>query len=74
MRAGPSNTFIAFKAISLADDLSGTEKRVAAAIIDHFNRKTAQCDLRPGTDTGSQRLLPIVYPFPLAVGSQSARL
>jgi hypothetical protein len=44
MRTGPSNTFIAFKAISLSDDLSGTEKRVAAAIIDHFNRKTAQCD------------------------------
>lgn len=44
MRTGPSDTLIAHKAISLADDLSGTEKRVAAAIIDHFNRKTGQCD------------------------------
>jgi DNA-binding MarR family transcriptional regulator len=44
MRTGPSDTFIAHKAISLADDLSGTEMRVAAAITDHFNRKTGQCD------------------------------
>lgn len=44
MRTGPSETFIAHKAINLSDDLSGTEKRVAAAIIDHFNRKTGQCD------------------------------
>ncbi len=44
MRTGPSDTLIAHKAINLADDLSGTEKRVAAAIIDHFNRKTSQCD------------------------------
>jgi hypothetical protein len=44
MRTGPSDTFIALKAISLSDDLSGTEKRVAATIIDHFNRKTGQCD------------------------------
>jgi DNA-binding transcriptional MocR family regulator len=44
MRTGPSDTFIAHKAISLSDDLSGTEKRVAATIIDHFNRKTGQCD------------------------------
>jgi DNA-binding transcriptional regulator YhcF (GntR family) len=49
MRAGPSDTFIAHKAINLSDDLSGTEKRVAAAIIDHFNRKTGQCD--PGLDS-----------------------
>lgn len=44
MRTGPSDLFIAHKAINLLDDLSGTEKRVAAAIIDHFNRKTGQCD------------------------------
>jgi hypothetical protein len=40
---GP-NTLIAHKAISLASELSNSEKRVAAAIIDHFNRRTAQCD------------------------------
>jgi DNA-binding transcriptional MocR family regulator len=44
MRTGPSDTFIAHKAINLADDLAGTERRVAAAIIDHYNRKTGQCD------------------------------
>jgi hypothetical protein len=44
MRTGPSDTFIAHKAISLSEELSGTEKRVAATIIDHFNRKTGQCD------------------------------
>ncbi len=44
MRTGPSDTFIAHKAINLSDDLSGTEKRVAAAIIDHYNRKTGRCD------------------------------
>jgi hypothetical protein len=46
---GPSETFIAHKSINLADDLPGTEKRVAAAIIDHYNRKTGQCD--PSLDT-----------------------
>jgi hypothetical protein len=44
MGSGPSDTFLAHKAINLSDDLSGTEKRVAAAIIDHFNRRTGQCD------------------------------
>lgn len=44
MQRGPSNTFIAHKAISLCEDLSGSEKRVAATIVDHFNRKTGQCD------------------------------
>jgi DNA-binding MarR family transcriptional regulator len=44
MRTGPSDTFIAHKALNLSEDLSGTEKRVGAAIIDHFNRKTGQCD------------------------------
>lgn len=44
MGTGPSDSLIAHKAINLCDDLSGSEKRVAAAIIDHFNRKTGQCD------------------------------
>ena len=38
------NTLMAHKAISLASELSNSEKRVAAAIIDHFNRRTGQCD------------------------------
>ena len=40
---------IAFKSISLAPDLSVTDKRVASALIDHFNRQTTQCD--PSLDT-----------------------
>lgn len=40
----PLDTTIAHKAINLMPELSGTEKRIAAAIIDHFNRKTGQCD------------------------------
>ena len=44
MQIGPSDTFIALKAIGLADDLTGTEKRVGVALTDHFNRKTGQCD------------------------------
>jgi hypothetical protein len=45
----PLDILIAFKSISLAPDLSVTEKRVASAIIDHFNQKTTQCD--PSFDT-----------------------
>jgi hypothetical protein len=35
---------IAHKVLSLDAELSGTEKRVAAVLIDSFNRKTGQCD------------------------------
>lgn len=38
------DTTLAHKAISLSPELSGTEKRVAGAIIDSFNRKSGQCD------------------------------
>jgi hypothetical protein len=38
------DTTLAHKAIALSMQLSGTEKRVASAIIDSFNRKTGQCD------------------------------
>src|SRR5260370_30970774 len=44
MVAQSVNTLIAHKAINLAAELSNSEKRVAAAIIDHFNRRTGQCD------------------------------
>lgn len=40
---------IAFKAISLAPNLSVTDKRVASALVDHFNKRTRQCD--PSLDT-----------------------
>ena len=45
----PLDILIAFKSISLSPDLSVTEKRVASALIDHFNRQTTQCD--PSLDT-----------------------
>lgn len=45
----PLDILIAFKSISLAPDLSVTDKRVASALIDHFNRQTTQCD--PSLDT-----------------------
>src|ERR1700733_14922306 len=38
------DTTIAHKMLNLMPELSGTDKRVAATIIDHFNRKTGQCD------------------------------
>jgi hypothetical protein len=44
MPVGSLDTLIAHKAINLCDDLSGSEKRVAAVIVDHYNRKTGQCD------------------------------
>ena len=49
MGTGPSDGLIAHKSINLCGDLSGSEKRVAAAIIDHYNRKTGQCDPALGT-------------------------
>lgn len=43
------DTLLALKAIALSEQLIGNQKRVAAALIDHFNRKTGQCD--PSLDT-----------------------
>ena len=44
MAVQPIQTLMAYKAINLATELSNSEKRVAGAIIDHFNRRTDQCD------------------------------
>lgn len=44
MRPQRLDITLAFKAISLSDVLSGTEKQVAAAIVDSFNFHTEQCD------------------------------
>jgi hypothetical protein len=38
------DTTLALKAISLTDRLNGTEKRIAAALLDHYNRTTGRCD------------------------------
>jgi predicted transcriptional regulator len=52
MSLRPLDTTIAHKAINLTWDLSGTDKRVAGAIIDSFNRKTGQCDPSLGRIAG----------------------
>jgi predicted transcriptional regulator len=44
MSNGLPITFLAFKALCLCQDLNTTERRVLAALLEHFNRKTAQCD------------------------------
>ena len=44
MGKGPSPSLIAFKALSLCDDLIATQRRVLAALIEHFNRKNGRCD------------------------------
>jgi hypothetical protein len=38
------DTTLALKAISLTDRLNGTEKRIAVALLDHFNRTSGRCD------------------------------
>lgn len=44
MRPQRLDITLAFKAIGLSDVLIGTEKQVAAAIVDSFNFRTGQCD------------------------------
>jgi DNA-binding MarR family transcriptional regulator len=44
----PINSLLALKAISVAPDLKASDRGVAAALIEHFNRKTGQCD--PGLE------------------------
>ena len=38
------DTLLALKAVSLALGLKENDRRVAAALIEHFNRETSQCD------------------------------
>jgi predicted transcriptional regulator len=40
----PLETLLAFKALNLIDGLTENDRRVAAALIEHFNRKTGRCD------------------------------
>ncbi|MFN4169966.1 MAG: helix-turn-helix domain-containing protein [Pannonibacter phragmitetus] len=42
--AREGDMLLAFKALALADSLTDAARRVGAAIIDHFNRQTGQCD------------------------------
>jgi len=40
----PLDMLFAFKALSLTDELSATDARVGAAVVDSYNKKTGQCD------------------------------
>ncbi|MDB5550204.1 MAG: helix-turn-helix protein [Rhizobium sp.] len=44
MQIMPLDILIAHKAINLSTALSNSDKRVAGVLLDHFNRKTGQCD------------------------------
>lgn len=44
MPVAPIETLLAFKAVALMPGLSAGEKRVAGAIIEHFNRASGRCD------------------------------
>jgi hypothetical protein len=39
-----NDILIAFKVTALSDKLNSTEKQVAAALIDSYNRRTGRCD------------------------------
>jgi hypothetical protein len=45
----PLDLLLAFKAIALTPLLIDGEKRVACVLLDHYNRKTGQCDPSLGT-------------------------
>jgi predicted transcriptional regulator len=45
----PLDLLLAFKAIALTPLLMDRERRVACVLLDHFNRKTGQCDPSLGT-------------------------
>jgi hypothetical protein len=40
----PGALLLAFKAIGLAEELRASDRRVACVLLDHFNRRTLQCD------------------------------
>jgi hypothetical protein len=44
MATTPLETLLAIKAICLHRGLNSNERRVGAALIEHFNRRTGQCD------------------------------
>lgn len=44
MPVKPLDTLLAIKIINLAPGLRASDRRVATALIEHFNRKTGRCD------------------------------
>ena len=49
MRTKGPGMLLGFKAIALSDTLTKSEKRVGAALLDHYNHKSGQCDPSYGT-------------------------
>jgi len=54
MPVKPLDTLLAIKALGLIEGLSVSDRRVGAILIEHFNRRTGQCD--PGIARISQLL------------------
>jgi hypothetical protein len=50
----PNDILLAFKHIALSDQLNGTEKQLAAFLIDSYNRRTGRCD--PSEETAAYLL------------------
>ena len=48
MKPEPLDTLLAFKALALMPGMTLAQVRVAAAIVDHFNRRNTRCD--PGVE------------------------
>lgn len=44
MKPQPGDILLALKAINLCPDLRNHDRSVAAAVLDHYNRQTGQCD------------------------------
>ena len=49
MNVKPLDILLAFKAFGLARELKDSDRRVGCALLDHYNKKTTQCD--PSLDT-----------------------
>jgi len=47
----PNDILLAFKHISLSEELNGTEKQFAGFLVDSYNRKTGRCD--PSEETAA---------------------
>jgi hypothetical protein len=54
MPVKPLDTLLAIKVLGLVEGLGANDRRVAAILIEHFNRKTGQCD--PGIARMSELL------------------
>jgi hypothetical protein len=44
MSIKPLDTLLAFKALGLVPNLNANDRRVATVLIEHYNRRTGQCD------------------------------